>query len=78
MLSNQSLSEKSVNLKNLSLQEKLILVQDIWDEISCSQENVAITNEQKIELNLRLSNYQLKPEEGRSWNLVKEDIKSKL
>lgn len=78
MLSSQGHPKKSINLKNLSLQEKVILVQDIWDEISCSQENISITDEQKKELDFRLSNYQLYPNDNKNWNLVKENIKSKL
>lgn len=78
MLSNQEQSQKSINIKSLSLQEKVSLVQDIWDEISGSQESTPILEDQKKEIDLRLSNYLLKPNDNKSWNLVREEIKSKL
>lgn len=78
MLNTQDNFGSTQNLKNLSLQEKILLVQDIWDEISSSQENITISDEQKKELELRLSNYQLKPEYGKNWKIIREEIKSKL
>ncbi len=78
MLNTQDNFGNSRNLKNLSLQEKILLVQDIWDDISSSQENITISDDQKKELELRLSNYKLKPQDGKNWNIVREEIKSKL
>lgn len=78
MLSNQRLSDKSINLKSLNLLEKISLVEDIWDDISSSQENFEVSEEQKKEIDLRLSSYQLNPNDSKTWNIVREDIKSKL
>ncbi len=78
MLNTQNNTGNPINLKNLSLQEKILLVQDIWDDISSSQENISISDDQKQELELRLNNYKLKPQDGKNWNLVREEIKSKL
>ncbi len=78
MLNTQNKTGNPINLKNLSLQKKILLVQDIWDDISSSQENISISDDQKQELELRLNNYKLKPQDGKNWNLVREEIKSKL
>lgn len=53
MLNTQNNTGNPINLKNLSLQEKILLVQDIWDDISSSQENISISDDQKQELELR-------------------------
>jgi putative addiction module component (TIGR02574 family) len=78
MLSNQDSGAKSVDIKNLSLKEKISLVEDIWDEISNNQNSVDVSDEQKKELDLRLSKYKLNLSESKKWSIVREEIKSKL
>ena len=45
MLSNQDSGAKSFDIKNLSLKEKISLVEDIWDEISNTQNYVDVSDE---------------------------------
>jgi putative addiction module component (TIGR02574 family) len=78
MLSNQDSGAKSIDIKNLSLKEKISLVEDIWDEISNNQNYVDVSDEQKKELDLRLSKYKLNLAESKKWCIVREEIKSKL
>lgn len=78
MLSNQDSGAKSVDIKNLSLKEKISLVEDIWDEISNNHNSVDVSDEQKKELDLRLSKYKLNLSESKKWSIVREEIKSKL
>jgi len=78
MLSSQKHFEQLDKLKNLSLNEKILLVEDLWDEIASSNQNIPVTDEQKKQLELRLITYQSSSKEGRSWDVVREDIKSKL
>jgi len=78
MLSNQDSGTKSFNIKNLSLKEKISLVEDIWDEISNTQKYVGVSDEQKKELDSRLSKYKLNLTESKEWSIVREEIKSKL
>lgn len=78
MLSTKENFGSQRNLKNLSLQEKILLVQDIWDDISEDQNNIAVSEEQKRELDLRLSQYKLNISESKKWSIVREEIKSKL
>jgi putative addiction module component (TIGR02574 family) len=78
MLSNQDSGAKSFDIKNLSLKEKISLVEDIWDEISNNQNSVDVSDEQKKELDSRLSKYRLNLTESKKWNIVREEIKSKL
>lgn len=78
MLSNQDSGTKSFDIKNLSLKEKISLVEDIWDEISNTQNYVGVSDEQKKELDSRLSKYKLNLTESKEWSIVREEIKSKL
>lgn len=58
----------------LSVAERIQLVEDIWDSIASVPEAVALTAEQEAELDRRLTAYQANPSEGISWN----DLKNKL
>ena len=58
----------------LSVAERIQLVEDIWDSIATVPEAISLTEEQKAELERRLEAYQANPSEGISWN----DLKTKL
>ena len=78
MLSNQDSGAKSFDIKNLSIKEKISLVEDIWDEISNTQNYLGVSDEQKKELDSRLSKYKLNLNKSKEWSIVREEIKSKL
>jgi len=67
---NTQLSE----ILQLSVAERIQLVEDIWDSIATVPEAVSLTEEQKAELDRRLEAYQSNPSEGISSN----DLKTKL
>lgn len=67
---NTQLSE----ILQLSVAERIQLVEDIWDSIAAAPENVSLTEEHEAELERRLESYQANPNEGISWN----DLKNKL
>ena len=73
-MENYSLSD----IKNLSITERISIVEEIWDSIVSSPESLPVTDAQKIELDMRLKAYEKQPEVGSSWPDVKERIKSKL
>lgn len=58
----------------LSVAERIQLVEDIWDSIAVVPDSVLLTEEQEAELERRLEAYQANPNEGISWN----DLKNKL
>jgi putative addiction module component (TIGR02574 family) len=58
----------------LTIDERLLLVQEIWDSIVADQESLAVTEAQKEELDRRLEAYHASPEEGSSWDEVKQRI----
>ena len=67
---NTQLSE----ILQLSVAERIQLVEDIWDSIAVVPDAVLLTAEQEAELERRLEAYQANPSEGISWN----DLKNKL
>ncbi len=66
------------DIKKLSVAERILIVEDIWDCIISSKEDFPLTDEQKEELDLRLEAYYKNPGEGKSWEEVKKNIQSKI
>ena len=58
----------------LSINERILLVEDLWDTIVEDSESISLSDAQKQELDKRLESYQEKPEAGSSWKEVKKRI----
>jgi len=67
-------SEIAGGIKQLSVAERLLLVQEIWDSIVADQESLPVTEAQEEELDKRLAAYQAAPQEGSPWEEVKQRI----
>jgi putative addiction module component (TIGR02574 family) len=63
---------------SLSVPERIILVEDIWDSISEVPEAVVLTEEQKSELDRRLDAYHKNPTEGSPWSDLRVRIRSRV
>jgi putative addiction module component (TIGR02574 family) len=68
------LEEMSKGIMKLSVAERILLVEEIWDNIVVEQEPLELTEAQRLELDRRLAAYQASPEDGSSW----EDVKTGL
>ena len=66
------------SLNILPIDEKIQLVEDLWDSIAEEKSVLPITKEQKNELNFRLEAYALDGNKGREAEIVFADIRSKL
>lgn len=62
------------DIRQLSVSERIQLVEDIWDTIAASQESVPLTNRQRQELDRRLDEYSRDRSTGRIWDAVREDL----
>lgn len=51
----------------LSISERIQLVEDIWDSIASVPQSVALTPAQREELDRRIEDYRQHPEEGSPW-----------
>lgn len=65
-------------IKKLSIAERILIVEDIWDSIISSKEDFPISEEQKKELDSRLETYYKNPNEGKSWEQVRNNIQCQL
>jgi putative addiction module component (TIGR02574 family) len=59
------------DILDLPVDERILLVEDIWDSIAAFPEAVPLTEEQREELDRRLAAYHQNPESGLSWEEVK-------
>lgn len=59
----------------LPVQERIRLVELIWDSVAAIPETVDISPELKAELETRLAEFEANPEAGFSWTEVKSRIK---
>jgi putative addiction module component (TIGR02574 family) len=65
------------NILNLSVSERIQLVEDIWDSIAEIPESISLTEEQKRELDRRLDAYHKNPEKISPWHEVQQRIQKR-
>ena len=62
------------NILQLSVPERIQLVEDIWDSILLVPESVELSDEQKAELDRRLNAFHINPENGIPWDILKSKL----
>jgi len=60
--------------KKLSIQERITLVEEIWDSIAEDNGCFELTKAQKQELDRRLESFRANPSQGRTWEEIKRDF----
>ena len=65
------------DILELSIPERIQVVEDIWDSISAVPESVLLSEEQKIELDRRLQAYHKNPNAGSPWAVIRERLRKK-
>jgi putative addiction module component (TIGR02574 family) len=70
------LEETSQEIMKLSVAERIMLVEEIWNSIAFEQETLELTEAQRRELDRRFDAYQASPEDGSSWEEVKIRVMS--
>ena len=58
----------------LPIEERIQLAQSIWDSVAAVPEAVQLTEEQRVELEIRLKEYRDNPKAGSPWPEVRERI----
>jgi putative addiction module component (TIGR02574 family) len=61
----------------LSIEERISLVQDIWDSIAAEQASTDLTEMQKQELDRRTADYEMNPDNVTTWEEIKASIKGR-
>ncbi len=69
---------KSLGLDRLSLAERILLVEELWDSIAAEAEELEVPPSHKDELDRRLVAYEAEPHAGASWEEVKARLQKLL
>ena len=71
------MSSIAKDILSLSVPERILLVEDIWDSIAEFPQEVTLTEAQKQELGLRLDAYHRDPNAGAPWLEVRKRIRNR-
>ena len=67
-----------LHIDRLSVEDRLLLVEEIWDSIAESQQSVLLTDSQKQELERRLRDHEQNPDDVVAWEDVKAATLARL
>ncbi len=73
-----AISLKSLGIDHLGVEERLALVEELWDSIASDSSALPLTDAQRIELERRLSDHDVTPDDVVSWQEVKSAISQRL
>jgi putative addiction module component (TIGR02574 family) len=71
-------SVKSLGIDRLPVEERLALVEDIWDSITADSAALPLTDVQRDELDRRLAEYETNPDDVVPWEELRESITERL
>ena len=71
-------SLKSLGIDQLSVEERLALVEELWDSIAEDSAAVPLTDAQRAELDRRVADHEAHPEDVVSWEDVKTSVNTRL
>ena len=66
-----------LNIKGLSVAERIQLVEEVWASIAAEQESLEITEAQREELGRRLETHRSSQERGVTWESIKDRLEAK-
>jgi putative addiction module component (TIGR02574 family) len=72
------MSQMLHDILKLSVSERILIVEAIWDSIAEGERQIELSSEAKQMLDERLELHRNNPSEGSSWNDVKARIKNQL
>jgi putative addiction module component (TIGR02574 family) len=71
-------SLQALGIDRLSLDDRLTLVQEIWDSIAAESERASLTEAQKHEIDRRLTAHASNPGAAIPWEQVEADALARL
>ena len=69
------MSAELKDILDMSVAERIQLVEDIWDSIASVPESLSLTEAERMELDRRLEAYAQNPTEGISWDELKKKVR---
>ena len=73
-----AISLKSLGIERLGIEERLILVEELWDSIAADSAAVPLTEAQRAELDHRIAEHEANPDDVVPWEEVKASITERL
>lgn len=74
----RAMSAPEVDFEQMSPAEKILHVQDLWDRIAETPQEVELTDEQRAELARRLEAHRADPDRGSpSWREVRDRVRAR-
>lgn len=71
------MSKPALNISDLSPEERLRLIEELWDSLTEKPETVPLTNQQRDELDRRLDDVEQSGPVGIPWDEVLQQIRSR-
>ncbi len=68
-------SENNINIQQLSQSERILLAEELWASVAKNQDDLKVTDPQKKILDERMAAYKASPNEGTSWEEVRNEMK---
>ena len=73
-----TISLKDLGIDKLNVDERLAIVQEIWDTIPVDSPDVPLTEAQRAELDRRIADHEAHPDDVIPWDEVKASVRSRL
>jgi putative addiction module component (TIGR02574 family) len=71
------MGKPQLNIADLSPEERLRLIEELWDSLSAKPGAIPLTNAQREELDRRLDDLEISGPEGIPWEEVLQQIRSR-
>ncbi len=71
-----SQAKHSSSYEELSIPERIELLQRLWDELAAQPEDIELTDAQRAELDRRLDDYRRDPDAGVPWESLRNDLRN--
>jgi len=68
----------TLRIDQMSVEDRIALIGEIWDTIAAAPEKIPLTEVQKAELDRRLAAYQADPTRVTPWEVVKADALARM
>jgi putative addiction module component (TIGR02574 family) len=73
-----AISLKSLGIEQLDIDDRLALIEELWDSIAEDSADVPLTDAQREELNRRIAGHEANPDDVVSWEDVKKSISERI